>query len=181
MVRLIVVIGAALLGALQDTAGQFNDTDLRSAIISITRKNHCGFGQSDPRDIRQCPTYSIAISGDGSVTYDGGSGVMTLGKRTLKVAPDEFRKLIGEFMQADFFSLRDRYESIALPNGMIQVIDHAIATTLSVSIGGKTKSVYDFYGTPDFVRRLEQRVDQVTDSRRYTGRPPNPQMEPTRR
>ena len=179
MVRLIVFIGAALVGALHATAGQSNDTDLRSAMISMTRENHCGSVQPDPTDIRQCPTYSIAISGDGTVMYNGRSGVKTLGHRSHTVATDEFRTLVAEFMQAEFFSLRDRYESIALPNGTSQVIDHAIATTLSLSIGGRTKSVYDFYGTPDVVRRLEQRVDQVTDSRRYTGRPPDSQMEPT--
>lgn len=79
------------------------------------------------------------------------------------------RKLIAEFERAEFFSLRNRYEHVQVGD-LIQTIDHAVATTISISIAGKTKSVYDFYGTPDVVTLLKRRIDEVSDSRRYTGR-----------
>jgi hypothetical protein len=46
-----------------------------------------------------------------------------------------------------WYSLRDRYEAIEV-GGLIQTIDHAVATTVSLSIAGKIKRVYDFYTIP---------------------------------
>ena len=50
---------------------------------------------------------------------------------------------------------------------------------LSVGVGGQKKQVFDFYGTPDAVLRLEERVDTVSDSQRYTGRQPNLRLQPS--
>jgi hypothetical protein len=170
MAQSIFVVAMTLCTA-WPAPGQFTEAERRSAVVSMTRQNHCGAQFSDRTDIRQCPSYTVSISGDGTVTYEGRAGVRTLGKRTHKISIESVRELIREFEQADFFSLRDRYEFVDLGNDQRVVIDHAIATTVSYTIAGKTKSVYDFYGTPEIVRRLEQRIDEVSDSRRYTGRP----------
>jgi len=178
MIRSIVAIGLISWTTCPAAWGQFDGTDLRSAVISMSRKNHCHFVQSDPTDIRQCPTYSVSIAGDGTVTYEGRGGVRTLGKRTHKTTLESVRVLLAEFERADFFSLRDRYEQVQVGD-LMQTIDHAIATTVSISVAGRTKSVYDFYGTPEVVKRLEQRIDEASDSRRYTGRPPDNARQPT--
>jgi hypothetical protein len=171
MTRALLVVSFLLDAGLPAASGQFSEAELRAATISMTREGKCLFGLPDPRDLGQCPTYSVAIAGDGTVTYQGRVGVKTIGKRTHKASVDELRKLIAEFTSADFFSLRDNYSSIELPNGLIQVRDHGIATTLTLSIGGRSKSVYEFFGAPDVVKRLGERVDEVADSPRYTGRP----------
>ncbi len=173
------VVSAAFFVAWSQAASQFSDADLRSALISMSRENRCGAYLEHPTDIRQCPTYSVALSGDGTVTYEGRLGVKTIGKRKHQIKVEDFQKLVVEFERAGFFSLRDRYDSTDRGNGVTEVIDHAIATTVTLSIAGKKKSVYDFYGTPDVVTQLERRVDEVSESRRYTGRPPNTALEPT--
>lgn len=180
MGRSILVV-TLTVGAVWAQEGQFNDAAVRSAMVSMTRANHCGFWQPDLTDIRQCPSYTVSISGDGTVSYEGRAGVRTVGKRTHKTTVESVRELIAAFERADFFSLRDRYESVDVGNGLTERIDHAVATTVSCSIGGKTKSVYDFYGTPEVVKRLEYQIDQVSDSRRYTGRPSNNALEPAAR
>lgn len=147
MIRLIVFTGALLCGWL-DASAQYADADPQSAVISMTRENSCGFVQSDPTDIRQCPDYSITLSGDGTVTYEGRSGVRTIGARTHTIAPDEFRQLLTAFLQADFFSLRDRYDSITHADGTVTIMGDVATTTIEVSIGDETKRVRYFYGAP---------------------------------
>jgi len=167
-------VAAFLWTALAGGSGQFTESELQSAVISMTREDRCGFGQQDPTDIRQCPDYSISLSGDGTVQYEGRNGVRTLGKQTHQTSAKAVHDLVVEFEKSGFFSLNNRYEQVQV-RGLIQTIDHAIATTVSISVAGRTKRVYDFYGTPEVLTRLERRIDEVSDSRRYTGRPPQVQ------
>lgn len=95
-----------------------------------------------------------------------------LGKHTHRIGIDAMRGLVDEFIQAGFFSMRDRYEGLDLGDGRMQVIDHNVAAAVTLSMGGKTKSVYDFYGAPAALTLLERRVDEVSESVRYTGRDP---------
>ena len=141
MTRELLVVCVTFWAGLSQAAGQFSETELRAATISMSRENNCGSWQPDPEDLRQCPTYSVVIAGDATVTYEGRSGVKTIGKRAHKGSVDDFRKLVADFMGADFFSLQDKYSSIELPDGLVQVRDHGTATTLTLSIGGRTKSV----------------------------------------
>lgn len=53
---------------------------------------------------------------------------------------------------------------------MTERIDHANATTISIDIDGKKKSVYIFYGAPDELIKLQRKLDEVLQTERYTGR-----------
>jgi hypothetical protein len=163
----VLLTGRELSGPLS----RFSERDLTSATISMQRVGRCGDTLPDLTDIGQCSTYSVVVAGDGIVTYQGEVGVKTLGSRTQTININEFRKLLAEFLVANFFSLKDRYDSIPLKDGLVQVVHQGVATTLTLSLGGRTKQVYAFYGTPDVVARLENRLDEVADSQRYTGRP----------
>jgi hypothetical protein len=168
----VTALGAVAASVLTQAPPKYTlgPSELRAATVTMTRENRCGVG-GFATDIRQCPTYTVTISGDGSVTYAGTSGVVTVGTRTHMVDETASQNLVRAFLDANFFGLQDRYVSISMGGGYTTV-DHAVATTLSLEIGGRLKSVYDFYGTPGIVRDLERRVDEVTDSYRYTGRPP---------
>ena len=58
------------------------------------------------------------------------------------------RDLVAEFLRVNFYSLQNRYTEKRLPNGNIHTIDHGNATTISIDIDGKKKSIYIFYGAP---------------------------------
>lgn len=167
----VTAMGAVAASVLAQAPPQqpFVPSELRAATITMTRENRCGVG-GFATDIQQCPTYTVTISGDGSVTYAGTSGVLTVGTMAHTVDETAAQNLVRAFLDANFFALQDRYVSIGMGRGYTTV-DHAVATTLSLKIGDRQKSVYDFYGTPGIVRDLERRVDLVADSRRYTGRP----------
>ena len=151
-------------------APRVTDQDLKSVTVAMTREGLCGTALPDPQDVGQCPTYSVTLTGDGTVRYEGRVGVKTLGARTHHVSAEEVRALVDEFMAARFFTLRERYDSVPLPDGLVHVQFHGVRTVLTLSVGGKKKTVTDFYGTPASVLRLGRRVDEVADSRRYTGR-----------
>ena len=73
--------------------------------------------------------YSLRITGDGTVEYEGRSYVVVDGKHRGQVTAGEFRALVEAFRTADFFSLDDQYNSgttdVAWTATYIQVGDHS--------------------------------------------------------
>jgi hypothetical protein len=117
-----------------------------------------------------CPGYSVSLDENGTVIYNGASCVKERGERIHSIPVSAVRDLVTQFMQIDFYSLQDRYTEKKLPNGMFQTIDHANATTISIDIDGKKKSVYIFYGAPDELIDLERKLYDSTKISQYTGR-----------
>ena len=102
----------------------FSDSaDLREPFALIQHVNHCAFFR-EPTDTRQCPTYAIAIWGDGTVVYDGDSGVRTLGRRQHQVGQDAVRDLSSAISTSGFFtSAGEEYHSVATASGMMTTIN----------------------------------------------------------
>jgi uncharacterized protein DUF6438 len=140
--------------------------------VLLQHINHCGFGcgfgMPDPTDLRQCPDYSIAMWGDGTVVYLGSSGVSTIGRRQYKLSLDEVRKLSRAIEESGFSRFDADYSN---KDGAI--IDHSAERWLTIRFKEQQKTVHDFYGAPDALRALESAIDAITDSRRYTGRAPS--------
>jgi hypothetical protein len=141
--------------------------------LMITMKVEGGpcFSLCLPNEYRSCcPGYSVSLDENGTVIYDGVIGVKERGERVHSIPIPVVRDLVGEFLRIKFYSLQDRYIEKKLPNGMTETIDHANATTISIDIDGKKKSVYIFYGAPDELIRLREKVDEVMQIAQYTGR-----------
>lgn len=104
-----------------------------------------------------CPVYSVEIGGDGTVVFEGDRDVAALGRHIYRVDPDEVASLVDAFRAADFFSLDDRY---------VGMMDGG-AYTLSIAIGGRSKSVFNEGGTwrgmPDAVVELIYEIRRVAD------------------
>jgi hypothetical protein len=82
-----------------------------------------------------CPVYTVAVSADGSVLYNGIDFVLVEGSQEASLTPEEVSVIFQAVMEADFFVLQDRYEVSAsdLPS-----------TTTTVTMNGHTKSVYHY-------------------------------------
>jgi hypothetical protein len=117
-----------------------------------------------------CPAYSVSLDENGTVIYKGVSGVKTRGEKVHSISVLAVRDLVANFLRIDFYSLQDRYTEKKLPNGQTQIIDHSNATTISIDIDGKKKSVYIFYGAPDELIDLQRKLYEVTQIAQYTGR-----------
>ena len=117
-----------------------------------------------------CPAFAASLDENGTVIYNGAAGVKERGERIHSIPFSAVRELVEEFFRIDFYSLQDRYTEKKLPNGMAQTIDHANATTVSIDLDGKKKSVYIFYGAPDKLIELVQKLLDATEIAQYTGR-----------
>jgi hypothetical protein len=141
--------------------------------VTITMKAEggpCGCVPANQDDLSCCPAYSVAVDENGTVIYNGLGGVKTRGERVHSIPVGAVRDLVADFFRINFFSLQDRYRSKTLPDGNSQTVDHANATTISIDIDGKKKSVYIFYGAPDELIDLQRKLYDITQIAQYVGR-----------
>jgi hypothetical protein len=144
--------------------------NVREPFVLIEHVNHCGFMFEDRRSLSECPSYSIAMWGDGTVVYDGGRGVQTLGRRQHQAGQDAVRDLSRAIVDSPFFAMADDYRSITTGAGLVATTDHAAEKWITVRTDGRQKTVHDFCGAPDVLLRLEAAIEKAADSPRYTGR-----------
>ena len=105
--------------------------------------------------------YFVSIDGNGIVNYEGYSAVKLKGKHTFSISVEQVKDLIGYFKRINFFSLENSYTEKKLPNGQTQFIDHAIKTTTSLTLGGKTKTVFNFYGAPKELDEIQEKIHGI--------------------
>ncbi len=109
-----------------------------------------------------CPVYSVEISGDGSVVYDGVDCVAGKGRRTAAISRDAVKGLVARFRAAGYFALRDSYRA--------GVTDLPTAIT-SIAFDTSRKTVLDYggamVGMSPAVGRLEAAVDAAAGAERW--------------
>lgn len=106
-----------------------------------------------------CPIYTVSISGDGTVTYQGERFVKTLGVQTYGIPVDDVEQLVAMVYQKNYFSLNDRYE--------VGATDLPTVIT-SVRVGDEIKSVENYGGAgPAQLHEIEQKIDEVSDSESF--------------
>jgi hypothetical protein len=163
---LLTVLGLILLtqsSAYGQSKNRPNKTDLSGTTISMKRDGFpCGYVPLNVNDSKGCPAYSIVISGDGTVKYEGIGSVKVRGKRTFTILDEQVKQLLADFERIKFFELQDKYTQKQLPNGLIRTIDHSNGTTITLKIGNKTKSVYNFYGAPPELQALQNKLDAIS-------------------
>lgn len=136
--------------------------------VVVEHANHCGFALQERTRLGSCPTYSVAMWGDGVVSYIGGSGVATIKRREHQVPTRSVASLNAAISDSGFFNLAHDYSSITERDGLTRQIDHSPEKWITIGRNGLRKTVHDFYGAPDVLLRLEQAIETHTDSYRYT-------------
>jgi len=105
--------------------------------------------------------YSASFDGNGIVNYEGYSGIRLKGKHTFSISIEQVRSIIGDFKRINFFALEDNYTVKKLPNGITQTVDHAVKITTTLTVGNKTKSVFNFYGAPKELDELQEKIHGI--------------------
>ena len=109
-----------------------------------------------------CPAYSVIIRGDGSVHFSGEKYVQIPGEHDARIAPDAVMELVRQFERAKFFATGDKY--------IAEVTDNP-TYTLTLTVGGKTKTVTDYVGEqvgmPLVITDLENAVDEAAGTERW--------------
>ncbi len=140
-----------------------NEADSPEITISMKRDGFpCGYVPRNKNDLTGCPAYSIVINGDGTVRYEGISSVKVRGKRTFTIPAEQVKQLLADFERIKFFELQDKYTVKQLPNGFFTTVSHSNGTTITLKIGNKSKSVYNFYGAPEELDALQKKLDDLS-------------------
>jgi hypothetical protein len=103
-----------------------------------------------------CPAYTVRISADGRVTWNGESSVLIKGDASKTIPAAQAKNLIERFRTPEFWSLCDHYWQM--------VTDSATYKT-TASIGGNSKQVSDYDDSaPEFLRTLDGQIDLAADT-----------------
>jgi ankyrin repeat protein len=109
-----------------------------------------------------CPAYTVEVRGTGEVHFTGESHVLVPGEHAAHLDPAIAACLFEAFRKADFWSLRPRYAAQAFDLPTYQ---------LTLSVGGKTKTVIDYLGRavgmPKEVTDLENALDGAAETHRW--------------
>jgi len=116
-----------------------------------------------------CPDYTVAISGDGTVRYEGRRFVNVVGERTATIPRADVERLLARFDSIGFERLRDQYRA---------PITDLPTYTIQLTRNGRTKTVADYGGVsagmPDAVRELQDEIDRVAGTARWVLRDGQP-------
>lgn len=118
-----------------------------------------------------CAVYTVAVSPDGEVKYEGRAHVRQLGTASSRIPREQVNALLNELDRAGFFSFADRYVQGEPACGRYAT-DSPTATT-TVTHGGRTKTIIHDYGcggAPGALVVLERRIDEVLGTGKWTGR-----------
>ena len=80
------------------------------------------------------------------------------GTQTTQLSQDKIKQLVDEFYRIDYFSLKDEYTA---------GITDLPTTITSITIDGKTKKVVNYYGAPKKLDELENKIDEITNSKNW--------------
>jgi len=120
-----------------------------------------------------CPDYTVTISGDGQVAYEGRSFVNVVGQRTSSVPAADVAALLARFDAIGFEQLQDEYRG--------QMTDLP-TTTIALTRDGRTKRLVDYGGTsvgmPRTVRELQAEIDRVAGTAQWVLRDGQPVRTP---
>ncbi len=110
----------------------------------------------------ECPVYTLTIRGDGSVIFDGQQFVAATGVHTSTLAPEQLQALVDAFEAADYFALRGSYSKMDATD--------ASSTRTSITLNGKTKSIYYYHGdrsAPKELSDLEKAIDTIANTKQW--------------
>ena len=111
-----------------------------------------------------CPSYTLTIRGNGTVSYQGRQFVKVVGTAAAQIQVSAVQALVDEMVRADYFNL-------SVPATCAQGIwtDAPTATT-SLTLAGRSHSVEDYHGNqcaPAALAGIEDRIDEVAGSSQW--------------
>jgi hypothetical protein len=120
-----------------------------------------------------CPDYTVTITGDGQVSYEGRRFVNIAGRQTAAIPAADVQRLLARFDAVGFDRLQDEYRAHVtdLPSYIV-----------TLERNGRTKRVLDYGGTgagmPEAVRALQDEIDRTANTARWVLRDGQPVRTP---
>ncbi len=101
-----------------------------------------------------CPVYSFRLDGKGNASFTGLRNVTKKGEWTRKLTPEATNAVFKAFEQSDFAQFQDEYTD--------QVTDLP-TTWVTFSNGLFSKTIKDYYGSPETLKHLEKMVETIAE------------------
>jgi hypothetical protein len=111
-----------------------------------------------------CPVYSVTIDARGNVAYDGTRFVRVVGRQTDRIAASRVAALVATVDRIGFFELDAKYR---------QLITDLPTTFVTVTRGGRSKLIEDYFGAPQPLKDLERQIDEAAQTARWIKGPPS--------
>ena len=118
-----------------------------------------------------CPVYTVAISRSGVVRFTGKHHVLRTGEATATIPSARVDSLLAELAAGGYFEFADAYVMDSPACGMYATDSPTVIT--SATRDGLTKTIRHDRGcsaAPPELSRLEQRIDEVAGTGRWTGK-----------
>jgi hypothetical protein len=118
-----------------------------------------------------CPVYRVAITADGTVSFNGERHTMTTGTATAQIEPQRVAALLRQIEAAGFFGMSPKYTMNDKACGLYHT--DAPTVILDVTLNGRTHRVeHDLGcgGAPEQLRGLQAKVDSVAGTARWIER-----------
>lgn len=123
-----LVLAASLLGGI--AAARALSPAAPSGIVITLERGPCE---------ARCAVYRLTLEGNGHVVYVGQHFVHKTGRATARVPADAVHRIAEDLEGLDFFALKDAYGRD--PGDCVTRHDDAPAATLTLTIGGRSKTV----------------------------------------
>lgn len=104
-----------------------------------------------------CPVYTLQIDKNGNGLFEGVENVAKTGRFSFSISQDELTEIKSAFRRIDFYQLRNVYDGPAsdLPT-----------TYITYNGEGGRKKIMDYYGAPEGLRDLENRIENLVLSKK---------------
>jgi hypothetical protein len=114
-----------------------------------------------------CPVYTVTVTSDGAVTYEGIANVSVLGRQTAQISPEAAKELVEAFEAVNFFYVMN--DAYAAPGEAGQPI---VVTTLQVGESLPKTVTHDLgdASAPPELTALENKIDELANTGQWTGR-----------
>jgi hypothetical protein len=99
-----------------------------------------------------CPAYTVTVTGDGRVEYEGRRFVHDIGRKSATISRADVARLMRAVERARYFDLEDRYTAPITDNP---------TTITTVRAAGRFKRVIDYIVGPPALKDLEHAIDVV--------------------
>jgi hypothetical protein len=118
-----------------------------------------------------CPMYSVSVTPDGLVAYEGRGNVHHIGAATARIDRSQVKALSTVLEAAGYFEFVDVYRPSEAVCG--RYVPTAPTVITSLRLGNRSKRIEHDHGcggAPQALGVLERRIDEVLGTVRWTGR-----------
>ncbi|MCH2101834.1 MAG: DUF6438 domain-containing protein [Planctomycetes bacterium] len=109
-----------------------------------------------------CPTYQVTVYVDGLVVYQGYENVSVLGERRGQIDKAGIEELLALCAELDFFGLAAEYRYIEDEEGSRRTVADQPSRITTLRLGGHGHQVENYFGGPEALRALEDRIDDLS-------------------